>query len=47
MNPVFLFELIHTTVYLRADPDGSQPRVPVDLKNLKSCFWEQHAIPER
>ncbi len=33
--------------YLRAAPDGSQARVPVDLKNLESCFEEQHAIPER
>ncbi len=33
--------------YLRAAPEGSQARVPVDLKNLESCFEEQHAIPER
>ena len=33
--------------YLRAAPDGSQARIPVDLKNLKSCFEEQHAIPDR
>src|SRR6266404_786356 len=33
--------------YLRAAPDGSQARVPVDLKNLESRFEEQHAIPER
>jgi 2,4-dienoyl-CoA reductase-like NADH-dependent reductase (Old Yellow Enzyme family) len=32
--------------YLRAAPEGSQARVPVDLKNLESCFEEQHAIPE-
>ena len=32
--------------YLRAAPEGAQARVPVDLKNLKSCFEEQHAIPE-
>jgi 2,4-dienoyl-CoA reductase-like NADH-dependent reductase (Old Yellow Enzyme family) len=32
--------------YLRAAPEGSQARVPVDLNNLKSCFEEQHAIPE-
>ncbi len=32
--------------YLRAAPEGSQARVPVDLKNLQSCFEEQHAIPE-
>jgi 2,4-dienoyl-CoA reductase-like NADH-dependent reductase (Old Yellow Enzyme family) len=31
--------------YLRAAPEGSQPRVAVDLKNLESCFEEQHAIP--
>jgi 2,4-dienoyl-CoA reductase-like NADH-dependent reductase (Old Yellow Enzyme family) len=29
--------------YLRAAPEGSQARVPVDLKNLESCFEEQHA----
>jgi 2,4-dienoyl-CoA reductase-like NADH-dependent reductase (Old Yellow Enzyme family) len=33
--------------YLRAAPEGSQARVPVDMKNLESCFEEQHAIPER
>ena len=33
--------------YLRAAPEGSQARVPVDLKNLESCFEEQHALPER
>jgi 2,4-dienoyl-CoA reductase-like NADH-dependent reductase (Old Yellow Enzyme family) len=33
--------------YLRAAPEASQARVPVDLKNLESCFEEQHAIPER
>jgi len=32
--------------YLRAGPDGAQARVPADLKNLKSCFEEQHAIPK-
>src|SRR5712672_4459174 len=32
--------------YLRAAPEGSHARVPVDLKNLESCFEEQHAIPE-
>ncbi len=32
--------------YLRAAPEGSHARVPVDLKNLESCFQEQHAIPE-
>ncbi len=33
--------------YLRAALEGSQARVAVDLKNLESCFEEQHAIPER
>jgi 2,4-dienoyl-CoA reductase-like NADH-dependent reductase (Old Yellow Enzyme family) len=33
--------------YLRAAPEGSQVRVSVVLKNLESCFEEQHAIPER
>jgi 2,4-dienoyl-CoA reductase-like NADH-dependent reductase (Old Yellow Enzyme family) len=33
--------------YLRASPEGSQARVPVDLETLESCFEEQHAIPER
>ena len=33
--------------YLRAAPEGSQARLPVDLKNLEACFREQHAIPER
>jgi 2,4-dienoyl-CoA reductase-like NADH-dependent reductase (Old Yellow Enzyme family) len=33
--------------YLRAAPEGSQPRVAVDLKNLDSCFEQQHAVPER
>jgi 2,4-dienoyl-CoA reductase-like NADH-dependent reductase (Old Yellow Enzyme family) len=33
--------------YLRAAPEGSQSRVAVDLKNLESCFEEQHAIPGR
>ncbi len=33
--------------YLRAASDGSQARIAVDLKNLESCFEEQHAIPER
>jgi len=32
--------------YLRAAPEGSQARVSVELKNLESCFEEQHAIPE-
>jgi 2,4-dienoyl-CoA reductase-like NADH-dependent reductase (Old Yellow Enzyme family) len=33
--------------YLRAALEGSQARVAVGLKNLESCFEEQHAIPER
>jgi len=33
--------------YLRAAPERSQARVAVDLKNLESCFEEQHAIPQR
>ncbi|HVR25568.1 MAG TPA: NADH:flavin oxidoreductase/NADH oxidase [Candidatus Polarisedimenticolia bacterium] len=32
--------------YLRAGPEGAQARVPVDLKSLKSCFEEQHAVPQ-
>src|SRR5258706_4803259 len=35
-----------TVQYLRAAPEGSPALVPVDLKNLESCFQEQHAIPE-
>jgi 2,4-dienoyl-CoA reductase-like NADH-dependent reductase (Old Yellow Enzyme family) len=33
--------------YLRAAPTSAQARVPVNLEKLKSCFEEQHAIPER
>jgi 2,4-dienoyl-CoA reductase-like NADH-dependent reductase (Old Yellow Enzyme family) len=33
--------------YLRAAPEGAQARIPVNLKNLESCFEEHHAIPER
>ncbi len=33
--------------YLRAAPEGSKARIPVDLEKLKSCFEEQHAIPVR
>jgi 2,4-dienoyl-CoA reductase-like NADH-dependent reductase (Old Yellow Enzyme family) len=33
--------------YLRAAAEGEQARIPVDLRNLESCFEEQHAIPER
>ena len=32
--------------YLRPAPEGSQARVPADLKNLESCFEEQHAVRE-
>ena len=30
--------------YLRAAPDGAQGRTPVDLKNVETCFAEQHAV---
>src|SRR5262249_37531724 len=33
--------------YLRAAPGGAHARVPLYLEKLKSCFEEQHAIPER
>jgi 2,4-dienoyl-CoA reductase-like NADH-dependent reductase (Old Yellow Enzyme family) len=33
--------------YLRAAPKDAHARVPVNLEKLKSCFEEQHAIPER
>ena len=33
--------------YLRAAPKDAKARVPVNLEKLKSCFEEQHAIPER
>ena len=33
--------------YLRAAPRGAHARVPVNLEKLRSCFEEQHAIPER
>ena len=33
--------------YLRAAPNGAQPRVPVDLKSFESCFEEQHGVPQR
>src|SRR4030095_2274290 len=33
--------------YLRAAPGDAHARVPVNLDRLKSCFEEQHAIPER
>ncbi len=32
--------------YLAAARRGAQARVPVNLEILKSCFEEQHAIPE-
>jgi 2,4-dienoyl-CoA reductase-like NADH-dependent reductase (Old Yellow Enzyme family) len=31
--------------YLRAAPEGSKARIPVDLENLGFCFEQQHAIP--
>jgi len=33
--------------YLRAAPRGAHARVPVNLEKLRSCFEEQHAVPER
>jgi len=33
--------------YLRAASSDAHARVPVNLEKLKSCFEEQHAIPER
>lgn len=30
--------------YLKTGPGGGQARVPVDVKNPKSCFEEQHAV---
>ena len=33
--------------YVRAAPEGTRARTPADLKNLESCFEEQHAIPKR
>jgi 2,4-dienoyl-CoA reductase-like NADH-dependent reductase (Old Yellow Enzyme family) len=33
--------------YLRAAPRDANARVPVNLEKLKSCFEQQHAIPER
>jgi 2,4-dienoyl-CoA reductase-like NADH-dependent reductase (Old Yellow Enzyme family) len=32
--------------YLRAGPEGAQPRVPIDLKSFESCFEEQHGVPK-
>ena len=33
--------------YLRAAPRDADARVPVNLETLRSCFEEQHAVPER
>ena len=33
--------------YLRAAPRDAVARVPVNLEKLRSCFEEQHAVPER
>jgi 2,4-dienoyl-CoA reductase-like NADH-dependent reductase (Old Yellow Enzyme family) len=33
--------------YVRAAPEGTNARTPVDLKNLECCFEEQHAVPGR
>jgi 2,4-dienoyl-CoA reductase-like NADH-dependent reductase (Old Yellow Enzyme family) len=33
--------------YLRAAPRDAHARIPVNLEKLKSCFEEQHAIPDR
>jgi hypothetical protein len=33
-------------VHLGSRAVGARSRDPVDLKNLESCFQEQHAIPE-
>jgi len=32
--------------YFRVAPEGAPARIPVDLKNLKTCFEEQHAVPK-
>jgi 2,4-dienoyl-CoA reductase-like NADH-dependent reductase (Old Yellow Enzyme family) len=32
--------------YLRAAPREAEARVPVNLEKLRSCFEEQHAVPE-
>ncbi len=32
--------------YLRAAPESASPRAAADLKNLESCFEEQHAISD-
>ena len=33
----------HSVVEDQKEPEA---RVPVDLKNLKSCFEERHAVPQ-
>src|SRR5207248_4961168 len=33
--------------YLRAAPRDADARVPVNLETLRSCFEEQHAVPDR
>jgi hypothetical protein len=33
--------------YLRAGPEGSSARIPVDLPQFERCFAEQHAVPLR
>jgi 2,4-dienoyl-CoA reductase-like NADH-dependent reductase (Old Yellow Enzyme family) len=33
--------------YLRAGPEGSLARTPVDLPRFERCFAEQHALPAR
>jgi 2,4-dienoyl-CoA reductase-like NADH-dependent reductase (Old Yellow Enzyme family) len=33
--------------YLRAGPEGSSARIPVDLPRFERCFAEQHAVPAR
>jgi 2,4-dienoyl-CoA reductase-like NADH-dependent reductase (Old Yellow Enzyme family) len=32
--------------YLRAAPPDAEARIPVNLEKLRSCFEEQHAVPE-
>jgi 2,4-dienoyl-CoA reductase-like NADH-dependent reductase (Old Yellow Enzyme family) len=49
--PLHAADQLHQTIswpvqYLRAAPQGAQARVPVNLRNLESCFEEQHGIPE-
>lgn len=33
--------------YLRAASRDARARIPIDLEKLKSCFEEQHGVPER